>query len=239
MREHELLVAADAEFAATGAAWLAARIEEAVAARGRCTLALAGGTTPAPVYGALAETHGETLPWDRVELYFGDERCVPPDHAESNYRMVREALVERLPGARPSVHRMEGEEPNADRAARRYEELLPGVLDVVVLGMGADGHTASLFPGSQAFEHPERRVLAVSGPKPPSLRLTITPTVIELARDVLVLVRGTEKAERLAEVLHAPVDPHARPVQLALRGTWLVDPAAAGRGGTGSAGAAE
>jgi 6-phosphogluconolactonase len=231
------LVVADGDaFAPTAAAWIAARIEAAVRARGVCALALAGGTTPEPVYRALAEGFG-ALPWEHVELFFGDERCVPPDHAESNFRMVQRTLVARLPRdaehARPVVHRMRGEASDPDLAAREYEQALPDPLDLVILGLGEDGHTASLFPGSPAFERVgqgergARRVLAVRGPKPPAARLTIAPSVIEGARDVLVLVRGAGKAARLAEVLRGPLDPVALPAQLARGGTWMVDREAA------------
>ena len=199
-------------------------IEDAIKRRGRCTLALAGGGTPQPVYACMADSSlAERVAWDRVALYFGDERCVPPDAEESNYRMVREALLQHVPISSASVHRMEGERADADAAARDYERLLPDALDILLLGMGEDGHTASLFPHSPALAERARRVVAVHRPAPARSRITITPPVIEAADTVIVLVAGADKASTVARAIEGAYVPDELPIQLALRGTWLID----------------
>ena len=206
------------------AAWIQACIERAVAERGAAHVALCGGSTPAPVYQALAEGMG----WAGVHLYFGDERCVAPDDPESTYRLVREALLERVTGVAPAVHRMEGEDPDPRAAARRYEELLPARLDLAIQGMGDDGHTASLFPGHPATLERERRVVHVGdSPKPPPDRLTLTAPVLEGARETVVLARGAGKAEAVARALTGPLDLSACPVQVCRDGAWFLDSAAA------------
>jgi 6-phosphogluconolactonase len=180
---------------------------------------LAGGGTPLPVYRALAQLD---LPWDRLVVYFGDERCVPPDHADSNYRAIREAL---FPTGLPEglqLYRMHGEdEPSA--AAAAYAAILPERIDVLLLGTGEDGHTASLFPGSPALTETERLVLPVIGSKPPPQRLTITPPVIQGADKILVLVSGAGKAAAMRQVWQQG----DLPVALAREGDWLLDEAAA------------
>ena len=177
----ELIVAAEpAELVRRAAGWLALEVTRAIAERGRCALSLPGGRTPEPVYRELAA--GSSVDWTRVDVFFGDERAVPPDHPDSNYRMVHAALLSRVPIPVAQVHRMEAERTDRESAAREYERLLPPRLDVLLLGMGADGHTASLFPGAAALDERQRRVVAVVGAKPPAERLTITPPVIEDAR---------------------------------------------------------
>lgn len=124
---------------------------------------------------------------------------------------------------------MEAERPDREAAALEYDRSLPERLDILLLGMGADGHTASLFPGSAALDQRDRRVLAVRGPKPPAERLTITPPVIEAASEVGVIAAGADKAEMAARAIEGPLDPQALPVQLARRGVWFLDQAAASR----------
>jgi 6-phosphogluconolactonase len=164
-----------------------------------------------------------------VEIYFADERCVPPDDPASNYRMTRETLLDLLPSAPARVHRMEGERSDRDAAARAYEDHLPVRLDLLVLGLGADGHIASLFPGSPSLAESHRRILAVTAPKPPPERLTITPPVVRAARLTVGLVSGAAKAEALARVLDGAGDSEGTPGRLAREGLWLVDTAAASR----------
>jgi 6-phosphogluconolactonase len=203
-------------------------VRGAVGARGVCAVALSGGETPRPVYETLATPAlADAMPWDVVEWFFGDERAVPPDDAESNYRMVREALLASRPEALVRLHRMPADADDAAAAAAAYARLLPDPLDLVLLGMGEDGHTASLFPGSPLVRSCTERVASVTGSKPPFRRMTITPPVIDQARDVLVLVAGGGKAATLARVLEGPRDVESLPAQLALRGTWVVDAAAA------------
>ena len=211
------------------AEWLVERTRAAVAARGTCAVALAGGGTPRATYEVLATSAlAGAVPWGGVEWYFGDERAVPEDDPESNYRMAREALLAGRGEIVSRLHRMPADAPDPERAAREYARRLPDPLDVLLLGMGEDGHTASLFPGSPALAERTERVAAVTGPRPPHRRMTVTPPVIEAAREVLVLVSGAAKAGTLARVLEGPVDVPSLPVQLARGGTWIVDAAAAG-----------
>lgn len=194
----------------------------------RCELALAGGSTPRPVYEALSrQPFGARIEWSAIDIYFGDERCVPPDDERSNYRMTREALLNRVAIAAGSVHRMKGEYADPDVAAQEYERVLPGRLGVLLLGMGDDGHTASLFPNSPAIAERERRVIAVRAPTAGPMRLTITPPVIEAAEQVIVLIAGSDKASTVARALEGPCRPDELPVQLALGGTWILDTDAA------------
>ncbi len=204
---------------------IAVAIEAAIAACGRCALALAGGGTPAAVYQALALQ--TTIRWSAVDIFFGDERAVPPDDPDSNYRMARESLLDRITVPAEQVHRMPADRRDRAQAAAEYDVLLPSSLDVLLLGMGNDGHTASLFPHSVALAEPKRRVLAVTGTKAPVARLTITPPVIAAARAIFVMVRGRDKAAMVKRAIEGPDDPQNLPVQLARRGTWLLDDDAA------------
>jgi 6-phosphogluconolactonase len=143
--------------------------------------------------------------------------------------MVHLALLALVPIPADQVHRMEAERADRDAAARDYARLLPGQLDVLLLGIGPDGHTASLFPGSAALDERQRLVLPVIGAKPPAERMTITPPVIEAARKVVVIVSGGDKAAMVARAIEGPLAPQAVPAQLARRGTWFLDQAAAAR----------
>lgn len=214
------------ELARVSAQWIADRLRDAVdAGKKRASIALAGGTTPREVHEALTK---ENVPWDAVHVYFGDERCVPPDHPDSNYRMAKESLLNRVPIAPENIHRPHAENGDRDGAARAYEEELPDSLDVLVLGIGEDGHTASLFPGSTALAEERRRYVPVVGPKPPPERLTITPVVIAAANAVIVLAKGEGKAQAVARALEGDWDPASTPAQLARKGYWVLDTAAAG-----------
>lgn len=194
---------------------------------GACSVALAGGSTPKATYALLAQR--DDVPWDKVSIYFGDERCVPPDHPESNYRMAAEALLSHAPIPAAQIHRMEGEDPDRDAAADRYAARLPERLDLVILGVGEDAHTASLFPGDPALREATRRVVPVLGPKPPPWRLTLTPTTLQQARHLVVLAAGAGKREAISAALNFdPVDLDRYPIQLARRGFFLLDEAAAG-----------
>ncbi|MBU8896414.1 6-phosphogluconolactonase [Corallococcus sp. M34] len=219
----EALVIAPEHLARQAAEWLARALQDALSHQPRVSLALSGGSTPAPTYRALA---GMTLPWARVDVYFVDERFVPPDHAQSNYRLVEDTLLRPLRLPPSQVFRMEGEREDREQAARDYEARLPAALDVVLLGMGEDGHTASLFPGSPALEERERRVLAVVGPKPPPWRMTLTLPVLHSARAVLGLVAGAGKQDAVRRVLAGD---SALPAAHVSQAQWMMDPAAAGR----------
>jgi 6-phosphogluconolactonase len=209
------------------AGWLAEQMARAIALRGRCALAISGGATPRPAYEALAAPPlAGRIDWPRVDVYFGDERAVPPDHPDNNYRMAMDSLLGRIPIPAENVHRMPAERPDRDAAAREYEGLLPPRLDVLLLGMGTDGHTASLFPGSLVLEERRRRVLPAESPLPPTGRLTITPPVIAGAGDVAVMVSGAGKAAMVARALDGPLAPRAIPVQFARDARWFLDEAA-------------
>lgn len=217
----ELVIVDAAALPATGARWIADRARAAVAARGRADLALSGGSTPRPIYEALA---GMDLPWRQIHIWFADERCVPPDHPDSNYRMARLALLDRVPAV---VHRMDGER-DPDAVADEYAAALPDVLDAILLGMGEDFHTASLAPGVDWSRPTGKKVFHVSGfAKPPPERISITPDVIQAARELLVAVAGAGKATQVAVALNEPPDVKRYPIHLARRGTWLLDRAAA------------
>ncbi|MEJ7598697.1 MAG: 6-phosphogluconolactonase [Kofleriaceae bacterium] len=213
------------------AAELAILVDEAVQARGACQIALSGGSTPRPLYQQLATM---ALPWDRVELWWGDERTVPANHVDSNYRMAREALLDAI-GAR--VHRIAGErEPVA--AAADYERDLvdrlgtPPVLDIALLGLGSDGHTASLFPDSPAVRETARWVAANPVAQLATTRITMTAQTLCAARHVRFLVAGVDKAPAVAAVLEGPRDPDRYPAQLiagAADVVWFIEDAAAGQ----------
>jgi 6-phosphogluconolactonase len=217
------------EVAREGALWIADAIRGALAAHASASVCLAGGGTPRRAYELLG---AEALAWERVDFYFGDERCVDPDDPESNFRMAREALI-RPGGPRlERVHRIHAELPDRDVAAAQYEAALPRELDAMVLGIGEDGHTASLFPGSAALAETARRVLPVKGAKPPPWRLTVTPPVLREARRLLVLGAGAGKADAVANAL-AGGDFLEVPARLAARAgaTWLLDVSAASKRG--------
>src|ERR1043166_5371837 len=141
--------------------------------------------------------------------------------------MASETLLSLVPIRKERIHRMEGEQPDLDAAARGYEALLPAALDLLLLGVGADGHTVSLFPHAPALAETDRRVVRVTGGEPLVQRLTVTPPVIQAAKSLLVLAAGGEKAEAVARALEGPDAPSVVPAQLARRGTWIIDRAAA------------
>ena len=205
------------------------RIRSAAQARGLCAMALSGGSTPGPVYEELGESDlAAKIPWSQIEIYFADERSVPPDHPESNYRLVQETLLRSHPESLGRMFRMPADAADRDAAALDYARRLPDPIDLLVLGMGPDGHTASLFPGSAAIDETEQRVKAVTGPKAPFERMTITPRVIERSRAIVMIVAGADKAGMVARALNGPLDPKTLPAQLARRATWILDTAAAG-----------
>jgi 6-phosphogluconolactonase len=203
------------------------------------SLVLSGGSTPKLLYEMLArDPYRGRVDWPNVEIYFGDERAVPPDHAESNYKMANEALLSRVPLKPENVHRMRGE-INPNEAAIEYGRMLKarfgdGGPDVTLLGMGDDGHTASLFPHTPAIKETHHRCVAQFVEKSttgPSWRITLTAPFINRSAVVLALVTGASKAARLKEVLHGPRDPDRLPIQLIQpspgRLEWLLDTAAA------------
>jgi 6-phosphogluconolactonase len=236
----DILILDDAEAVARAAAErfveLAAR---SIAERDRFAVALAGGTTPRRVYELLAgDELRERVEWARVHVFFGDERSVPADHADSNYRMANEALLSRVPLAPENIHRMEGQGDAAANASR-YEDELRGYFaevgrprfDLLMLGMGDDGHTLSLFPHTQALDETSLWVAANHVEKLGAWRITLTAKAANAARHVLFLVTGAGKAERLREVIFGERNPQRLPSQLIRpedgRLEWIIDEAAA------------
>jgi 6-phosphogluconolactonase len=235
-----------ASLARAAAEHFVTRASEAVATRGLFTVALSGGSTPRSTYALLASKEfAPRVDWPRVHVFWGDERCVPPDHTDSNYRMAREALLDKVPIPAQNVHRIQGELPPDQAAAAYRAELEPflgagGRFDLILLGMGADGHTASLFPGTAAIHERKERVVAHhvrrQGRRPDKLgtwRITLTPAVINTAAQVTFLVAGAGKSERLRQVLVGPHQPDVLPAQIVSptggQALWLADAAAASR----------
>ncbi len=213
---------------------------QAIAARDAFTIALAGGSTPKGLYARLATPFFRSqLDWTKVRFFWGDERHVPPDHADSNYRMVHEALLSHLPISTTHVHRMPSELPDAQTIADRYEAVLREQFEVseaeipcfdfILLGMGPDGHTASLFPGTQAVCETNRLVAAPWVESLQTFRITCTPVLLNHARQVTFLICGHAKAQTLQAVFEGPLQPDVFPAQLIRPGTWFLDQAAAGK----------
>ena len=230
MTPKNLLVYRDKEALVRAAALLiAGEIREVLRSKETCTFSLAGGATPAPAYRMLVDEQiVGSLPLERVEVFFGDERCVAADHPDSNYNMAKTSFGEGFSRFK-KVHRIEAE-GDRDAAASAYAAVLPASLDIQLLGMGPDAHIASLFPDSPLFgESPKVKAAAVYCAKPPPWRISVSPAVIRAAERTFVLAAGEEKASALFAVFNEPVDPQKRPAQTAIEATWLVDEAAASR----------
>ncbi|MGA9850831.1 MAG: 6-phosphogluconolactonase [Roseiarcus sp.] len=232
----EAMIYADLPALIAGAAdFIATLAREAIAARGRFTIALSGGNTPKPAYERLASI---SLDWSRVHVVFGDERCVPPDDPRSNYHMAKAALLDRVPIPARNVLRMRGEDPPEEAATSYAEELRAdlgddGRIDLVLLGLGDNGHTASLFPGLAVVTETSRTVMACYVEVVGMWRLTLTPPPINAARRVAFLVAGDSKAEVLRQVLQGPRKPIELPAQVIRPSerpaVWLIDAAAAAK----------
>jgi 6-phosphogluconolactonase len=219
---------------------------QAIAARGRFTLVLSGGNTPRPVYARLATAgYRDRIDWSKVLIFFGDERCVPADDPQSNYLMVRTALLDQVPLPPGNIYRIRGEEA-PEKAATDYADILQSTFggdavtgrsplegfDLILLGMGDNGHTASLFPGLTAVTETVHWVMALYVEVAGMWRVTMTPVIINAARQVVFLVSGANKAEMLQRVLEGPYQPVVLPSQIVkpVSGElhWLLDqPAAA------------
>lgn len=237
----ELRVLADLDaVTAAGRELFLAYAERAIRERGSFRVALSGGSTPKALYEALV---GAPIDWSRVLVFFDDERCVPPDHADSNYRMARDAFLSKVAIPPSNVHRIYAEIDDARVAAEEYEkelervfELEPGELprlDLVLLGLGPDAHTASLFPGSSSLAETKKLVAATFVETLGASRVTLTAPTLVAARAIAFLVAGAEKADAVRAVLEGPRDPSRYPAQLVVPTngelTWLVDRAAAAK----------
>jgi 6-phosphogluconolactonase len=224
-----------AALAEAAAEHFVAQAAEVMDARGRFLVALAGGSTPRATYTLLAtDPFASRVDWSHVHVFWGDERCVPPDHADSNYRMAREALLDRVHIPAENVHRIAGElEPT--QAAASYERELKvilgadGRLDMVLLGMGSDGHTASLFPSTAALEERDWWVIENYVEKLGTWRITLTLPTINRARQVTFLVAGPSKAAPLARIRAGECLPAGLVQPAEGRLIWLADRKAAGQ----------
>jgi 6-phosphogluconolactonase len=223
------------ELSRAAAREFAARAEEAIEERGRFAVVLAGGSTPETMYGILARDYIGRIDWSKVYVFFGDERAVPPHHEDSNLKMASEVLLDHVPVT--NVHRIRGELP-PEAAAEAYEEELRTFFqtedvprfDLILLGLGADGHTASLFPETPALEVHDRWVVANPVPRLETTRITLTVPVINAARTVIFLVEGEDKAEAVREILEGDADPRAHPATLIQPPgglEWMLDRSAA------------
>lgn len=217
---------------------------QAVAARNRCTIALAGGSTPRALYSLLAadqQAGRNPLPWEKIHIFFGDERLVPAEHPDSNYRMARESLLARVPIPSGNVHRVETERGPEPAAAAYAAGLLETFavpagtwpsFDLILLGLGPDGHTASLFPGCQALDEQTLPVCATWVEKLNSHRITFTLPLINAAAEILFVTQGREKQPMLRNVLRGDPSGVIHPAQRVRpkqgRLLWMVDEAAAG-----------
>lgn len=221
---------------------IARRAEDAIASRGRFTIALSGGSTPKPAYARLAEApYRDRIDWSRVHVFWGDDRHVPPDHPDSNFGMAHDALLSKVPLPPDNIHRMRAEKPDAERAADEYAWTLRSAFDldegqwprfdVVLMGIGEDAHTASLFPGSDAVRERSRLVIAPWVGSLGTFRITLTLPVFNHSACALFLVSGEEKAEALRNVLEGDLQPDRFPAQGVRPESgdlvWLVDRAAA------------
>lgn len=220
---------------ATVAREAAAQIQSLIAEKtngGRgVSLALSGGSTPRVLYRCLAEDYRDSLPWARIDIYWSDERYVPHNDPRSNYRTAREMLLDHVPVSPARVHPMPTDLADPDEAARRYEAILPPSFDLVLLGLGGDGHTASLFPGSGALDETRRLVVASEAPVEPRVRLTLTFPALNGAEAIFFLVTGADKAPAMRRIAKESPNPRVCPAAgvRPLRGTvvWWIDGAAA------------
>lgn len=232
-----------AEVAQSAAHFFASVVSAAVASRGVARVAVSGGSTPKAVFALLAEPGApflNAIPWNQMQLFWVDERCVPPSHSESNFGMTRAAMLDQVPLPAANIHRMEGE-IDPEEAASRYEAEIRNsfrlegaetpTFDLVLLGLGPDGHTASLFPHTAGLDEMARIVIANHVPQKDSWRLTLTWPVLTQAREVAFLIEGAEKAAMVQTVFAGIRDPETWPAQLIRPAsgklTLLLDTAAA------------
>ena len=229
-------------FAGSVADEIIASINEAVSERGSCSLVLSGGSTPAAVYRAMAcPPRVEEADWGKLKVFWGDERWVPHSDNQSNFKMAQETLLSQLNEAKPQVFAVDTSLASAEKGAAAYSDTIKKagltqsagypVFDLVLLGMGEDGHTASIFPHSSVLSKPGQICAAVTHPSDGSVRITLTPDALFAARKILFIVSGNSKAETLRRVLNAQGDLETLPARLyervADKVTWFLDSAAA------------
>ena len=215
---------------------------ESIVSHGRFTIALSGGTTPRKLYGMLGdEPYRSQIDWAFVDIFWSDERCVPPDSEDSNYSLAQQVLLSKIPIPAAQVHYMPADEADRDAASQSYSDTMRRVFatngipsfDLIQLGMGPEGHTASLFPHQASLHEQQRLVMPVSVPKPPPPRLTFTPPILNAAHNLLFLVTGTDKADAVQAVLEGDYNPDEYPAQI-VRPTngevvWMLDTKAASK----------
>ena len=215
---------------------------EAIVTRGRFTIALSGGSTPKLLYSLLGdEPYRSQIDWTQVDIFWSDERCVPSDDTDSNYLLAQQVLLSKIPVPAGQVHRMPADQPDRDAASRAYSEEIQRTFgtngipnfDLIQLGMGPEGHTASLFPHQESLHEQQRLVMPVVVPKPPPPRLTFTPPLLNAARYILFLVAGADKADALQAVLEGEYQPDEYPAQIVRPDNgeviWMLDNAAASK----------
>ena len=213
---------------------------EAIVTHGRFTIALSGGSTPKVLYSLLGdEPYRSQIDWAHVDIFWSDERCVPPDSEDSNYYLAQQVLLSKISIPDNQVHRMPADRPDRDAASQAYTEEMYRTFgtihipkfDLIQLGMGPEGHTASLFPHQSSLHEQQRLVIPVTVPKPPPPRLTFTPPILNAARHILFLVTGSDKADAVHAVLEGDYQPDEYPAQLVrpTNGeiTWMLDTYAA------------
>jgi 6-phosphogluconolactonase len=245
-KSQKIRILADAEAMSRAAAeTMIGRISDCLQARDTYSIALSGGSTPKRLYSLLANETAlrDQIPWERIHFFWGDERHVPPEHPDSNFRMAYDAMLSKVPIPAENIHRIHGEDPYANKVAEDYEHnmhtffrLVKGRLpcfNCVLLGMGPDGHTASLFPGTTALQEHERLVVANWVEKFQAHRITMTAPVLNNADTIIFLVAGEEKAKVLHDVLERDQQPNQYPVQHIQpthgRMIWILDQPAASR----------
>src|SRR6266702_5757794 len=213
---------------------------EAIVTHGRFTIALSGGSTPKVLYSLLGdEPYRNQIDWAKVDIFWSDERCVPPDSEDSNYHLAQQVLLSKIPIADSQLHRMPADRPDRDAASQAYTEEMYRTFgtnripkfDLMQLGMGPEGHTASLFPHQESLHEQQRLVMPVIVPKPPPERLTFTRTLWNAAHSALLLVTGTDKVDALQAVLEGEYQPDEYPAQIVRppngEVVWMLDSAVA------------
>ena len=217
----EIIQYSASQWASLSARYVQAILSEKSVLNNRCTVMLTGGSSAERLMLAWAELT-DFAQLHNVDFFFGDERCVPPEHEESNFGLAMRTLFRFGIPKCCDVHRIEAELSDKDSVANRYAELLPDRIDLLLLGVGEDGHIASLFPGSSVL-HETRKVVPVRGPKPPTERITITPSVINQSEFIVVLASGEAKFAPLRDILGSSTSMEQCPARMVQHATWLID----------------